>query len=147
MSLTKVSVYTDGSCKQNPGPGGWCAILVYGDNEKVLFGGERETTNNRMELTAVIRALEALRFPCEVDLVSDSQYVINGLTKGWAASWKRNGWRKSDKTPALNPDLWDRLLELSSVHKINCEWTRGHAGHEYNERCDSIAQAEAEKQK
>ncbi len=111
----------------------------------MICGGEAETTNNRMELTAVIKALEALHEACEVELVSDSQYVINGLTKGWAASWKKNGWRKSDKSPALNPDLWDRLLELSSVHRIKCAWTKGHAGHEYNERCDSIAQAEADK--
>ena len=143
--MKKLRIYTDGSCKKNPGPGGWCAILVYNGIEKVICGGEAETTNNRMELTAVIKALEALHEACEVELVSDSQYVINGLTKGWAASWKKNGWRKSDKSPALNPDLWDRLLELSSVHRIKCAWTKGHAGHEYNERCDSIAQAEADK--
>ncbi len=141
----KVYLYTDGSCKSNPGPGGWCAILVYGTAEKVLSGGERETTNNRMELTAVIRGLEALKSKCEVELVSDSQYVINGLSKGWAASWKKNGWRKADKSPALNPDLWERLLDLSSYHTINCSWTKGHAGHSYNERCDTIAQGEADK--
>ena len=104
----KVYLYTDGSCKSNPGPGGWCAILVYGTAEKVLSGGESETTNNRMELTAVIRGLEALKSKCEVELVSDSQYVINGLSKGWAASWKKNGWRKADKSPALNSDLWGK---------------------------------------
>lgn len=143
--MKKVNIYTDGSCKKNPGPGGWCAILVYGGAEKVLSGGEADTTNNRMELTAVIKGLEALLEPCDVELVSDSQYVINGITKGWATSWKRNGWRKADKSPALNPELWDRLLELTTVHKVSFSWTRGHSGHEYNERCDSIAQSEAEK--
>ena len=145
MQKKHVFLYTDGSCKSNPGPGGWCSILVYLETEKVLSGGERETTNNRMELTAVIKGLEALKKPCEVELVSDSQYVINGLSKGWASSWKKNGWKKADKSPALNPDLWERLLELASVHDISCAWTKGHAGHEYNERCDAIAQAEAEK--
>ena len=143
--MKKLCIYTDGSCKHNPGPGGWCAILVYKGIEKVISGGEPNTTNNRMELTAVIKALEILREECEVELVSDSQYVINGLTKGWAAAWKKNGWRKSDKTPALNPDLWERLLELTDVHRVKCAWTKGHAGNEYNERCDSIAQAEADK--
>lgn len=143
--MRQVYIYTDGSCKSNPGPGGWCAILVYEGHEKVLSGGESETTNNRMELTAVIRALEALREPCRVRLVSDSKYVIDALSLGWAAGWKRRGWRKSDNSPALNPDLWEQLLDLSERHKIDCEWTRGHAGHEYNERCDEIAQNEAEK--
>lgn len=145
--MKKLFIYTDGSCKKNPGPGGWCAILVYGKAEKVISGGEADTTNNRMELTAVIRALEALKEPCDIELVSDSQYVINGLSKGWAASWKRRGWKKADGSPALNPDLWERLLELISVHEIKYVWTKGHDGHEYNERCDSIAQSEADKYK
>ena len=143
--MKNVTIYTDGSCKMNPGPGGWCSILVYGNTEKVLSGGEHETTNNRMELTAVIKALEALREPCDVKLVSDSKYVIDAITLGWAAGWRRRGWRKSDNSPALNPDLWERLLELTEIHKLSCEWTRGHAGHEYNERCDGIAQSEADK--
>lgn len=143
--MKKVSIYTDGSCKSNPGPGGWCAILVCDGVEKVLSGGEPSTTNNRMELTAVIEALGALKSPCDVSLVSDSQYVINGITKGWAESWRSRGWKKSDGKPALNPELWERLLSLCDVHHVSFEWTRGHAGHEYNERCDKIAQAEAEK--
>lgn len=140
-----VSIYTDGSCKSNPGPGGWCAILVCGDAEKVLSGGESSTTNNRMELTAVIEALGALKKTCDVTLVSDSQYVVNGITKGWAKGWQKRGWKKSDGKPALNPELWERLIELCDTHNVTFEWTRGHAGHEYNERCDTIAQAEAEK--
>ena len=143
--MKNITIYTDGSCKNNPGPGGWCAILVYGNVEKVLSGGEHETTNNRMELTAVIKALEALREPCDVKLVSDSKYVIDAITLGWADGWRRRGWRKADKSPALNPDLWERLLELTEIHNLSCEWTRGHAGHEYNERCDEIAQSEADK--
>lgn len=143
--MKDIILYTDGSCKQNPGPGGWCAILVYGKNEKTVSGGERNTTNNRMELTAVIKGLEALKEPCNVRLVSDSKYVIDALSLGWAKGWRSRGWKKSDKSPALNPDLWQRLLELTDVHSLTFEWIKGHAGHPYNERCDSAAQAEAEK--
>ena len=134
--MKKVSLYTDGACSGNPGPGGWGAVLVYNGREKRISGGERSTTNNRMELTAAIEGLSALTEPCEVHLVSDSKYLIDGMTKGWARSWKSKGWKKSDGKPALNPDLWEKLLCLSEVHKITYEWIKGHAGHEYNEICD-----------
>ena len=137
--MKKVEIYTDGACRGNPGKGGWGAILVYRGREKVLSGAEPETTNNRMELTAAIMAFEALREPCEVNYTSDSQYVINGLEKGWAKSWRENGWRKSDKSPAINPDLWERLLKAVEPHIIHYNWIRGHDGHEYNERCDKLA--------
>ena len=144
-NMKKVNIYTDGACKGNPGPGGWGAILVFNGIEKELSGGERSTTNNRMELTAVIQALSALKEPCEVELCSDSKYVLDALTKGWAKGWQKNGWKKADKKPALNPDLWQRLLELVDTHKMTYIWVKGHEGHEYNERCDSMAVAEAAK--
>lgn len=137
--MKKVSLYTDGACSGNPGPGGWGAVLVYNGREKRISGGERLTTNNRMELTAAIEGLSALTEPCEVHLVSDSKYLIDGMTKGWARSWKSKSWKKSDGKPALNPDLWEKLLCLSEVHKITYEWIKGHAGHEYNEICDRLA--------
>jgi ribonuclease HI len=143
--MKHVDIYTDGACRGNPGRGGWGAILVYGSIEKELSGGERETTNNRMELTAVISALQALREPCEVTLTSDSKYVIDAITKGWAVSWRAKGWRKADKSPALNVDLWEILLGLLEKHKVSFVWVRGHNGHPYNERCDTLAQDEAEK--
>lgn len=137
--MKKVEIYTDGACSGNPGPGGWGAILVYAGHEKELSGGERETTNNRMELTAVIEALSALREPCEVTLTSDSKYVIDALVLGWAEGWRARGWRKADKSPALNADLWARLLDLVSIHRMTYVWVKGHAGHPYNERCDRLA--------
>ena len=137
--MKHVDIYTDGSCKSNPGPGGWCAILVYRGKEKQISGADAATTNNRMELTAAIEGLSALTEPCEVHLVSDSKYLVDGMTKGWARSWKSKGWKKSDGKPALNPDLWEKLLCLSEVHKITYEWIKGHAGHEYNEICDRLA--------
>jgi len=137
--MKKVELFTDGACSGNPGKGGWGAILKYGNIEKELFGGERETTNNRMELTAAIKGLSALKEPCEVMLYSDSKYLVDGISKGWAQSWKNNGWRKGDKKPALNPDLWDELLNLFEKHKVTLVWVKGHAGHPYNERCDSLA--------
>ena len=137
--MKHVDIYTDGACRGNPGKGGWGAILVYGGVEKELSGGERETTNNRMELTAVISALEALREPCEVTLTSDSKYVIDAITLGWARSWQAKGWRKADKSPALNVDLWEKLLALLERHKVSFVWVRGHNGHPYNERCDVLA--------
>ncbi len=143
--MKEVEIYTDGSCKKNPGPGGWAAILVYGGVEKELCGGEADTTNNRMELTAVISALEALKEKCVVTLTTDSKYVSDGITKGWARSWKSRGWKKADKSPALNPDLWDRLLTLCDKHEVKFVWVKGHAGHPYNERCDTLAQGEADK--
>ena len=143
--MKTVTIYTDGACSGNPGPGGWGAILVYGEIEKTLSGGEASTTNNRMELTGVITALEALKEPCIVELWSDSKYVIDGLSKGWAESWRRNGWKKKDKKPALNPDLWERLLLLTEKHTVHCHWVKGHAENEYNERCDRMAVAEWQK--
>lgn len=137
--LKYVEIFTDGACSGNPGPGGWGAILRYGDKEKELSGGEKETTNNRMELTAVIEALSALKEPCQVRLVTDSKYVADGITKGWAESWRKNNWRKADKKPALNPDLWEKLLDLIKTHEVTIDWVKGHAGHPENERCDQLA--------
>lgn len=141
-TMKEVILYTDGACSGNPGPGGWGAVLVYGERERELSGGEAHTTNNRMELTAAIRALEALREPCEVTLTTDSRYLCDGLEKKWALGWKNRGWKKSDGSPALNPDLWERLLELTATHKVTLSWIKGHAGHEYNERCDALAVAQ-----
>lgn len=145
QSKKSVTVYTDGACSGNPGPGGWGAILCYKNIEKEISGGERETTNNRMELTAVISALECLKEPCIVDLWSDSKYVIDALEKGWAEGWRSKGWIKSDKKPALNPDLWEALLLLVSQHEMHYHWVKGHAENEYNNRCDSLAVSEREK--
>ena len=137
--MKTVTLYTDGACSGNPGPGGWGAILEYMGHEKELSGGEESTTNNRMELTAVIMGLSSLKEPCIVELYSDSKYVIDGLEKGWAASWKKKGWIKSDKKPALNPDLWDRLLELTGKHQMRYHWVKGHAENPKNNRCDELA--------
>ena len=137
--MKTVTVYTDGACSGNPGPGGWGTILEYQGIEKELSGGEVSTTNNRMELTAVIRGLEALKEPCIVELYSDSKYVIDGLQKGWAASWQKNGWRKADKKPALNPDLWEVLLALTGKHQMRYHWVKGHADNPKNNRCDELA--------
>ena len=136
-----VELYTDGACSGNPGKGGWGAILRYNGREKELCGGEMETTNNRMELTAVIRGLEALKEPCHVRLTSDSKYVIDAIDKGWVYSWQRNGWRKADKKPALNVDLWEQLLPLLERHQVEYVWVKGHQGHPENERCDKMAVA------
>ncbi|MBQ7760461.1 MAG: ribonuclease HI [Clostridia bacterium] len=143
--MKHVDIYTDGSCRSNPGPGGWGAVLVYKGTEKELCGGEAETTNNRMELTAVIKALQALKEECEITLTSDSRYVLDAITNGWAIGWQQNGWKKADKSPALNPDLWEILLNEIKKHKITYVWVKGHAGHPYNERCDKMAQAESGK--
>ena len=143
--MKKVEIYTDGACSGNPGPGGWGAILRYNGIEKELSGGEAATTNNRMELSAVIAALSALKEPCEVELYSDSKYVIDALSKGWARSWRAKNWIKSDKKPALNPDLWEILLELTEKHQMHYHWVKGHADNEYNNRCDKLAVAEREK--
>ena len=145
--MKTVTIYTDGACSGNPGPGGWGAILIYGTHKRELSGGEPDTTNNRMELTAVIQALSLLKEPCAVELWSDSKYVIDGLEKGWARGWKKRGWVKSDKKPALNPDLWDRLLELEEIHTLRCHWVKGHAENEYNNRCDELAVMESQKYK
>ena len=145
--MKTVTIYTDGACSGNPGPGGWGAILMYGTFKKELSGGEGHTTNNRMELTGVITALEALKEPCVVELYSDSKYVIDALQKGWAKSWKAKGWIKADKKPALNPDLWERLLSLCERHTVNLHWVKGHARNPYNNRCDELAVAESKKYK
>ena len=137
--MKHVDIYTDGACRNNPGRGGWGAILVYNGREKELSGGEVMTTNNRMELSAVISALSALKESCEVTLTTDSQYVVNAIEKGWLDSWKNNGWRKSDKSAVQNVDLWEKLLLLLDTHKVNFVWVRGHNGHPFNERCDVLA--------
>ena len=143
--MKQVDIFTDGACSGNPGPGGWGAILRYKGTDKEISGGEKQTTNNRMELTAVIEALKLLKEPCEVTLWTDSKYVADGLGKGWAAGWKKNGWRKADKKPALNPDLWDELLNLNNKHTINIQWIKGHASHPENEKCDRMAVAQSQK--
>lgn len=137
--MKKVTIYTDGACRGNPGKGGWGAVLLYGDNVKELSGGERETTNNKMELTAAIEALGALKEPCEVDLYSDSKYLTDAVNKGWVYSWKKNGWKKADKKPALNVDLWEKLLVLMEMHNVTFIWVKGHNGTKFNERCDILA--------
>lgn len=142
--MKKVEIYTDGACRGNPGKGGWGAVLVYNGREKELSGGERETTNNRMELTAAIRSLAMLKEPCEVTLFSDSKYLIDAITKGWVYSWRSKGWKKADKSPALNVDLWEELLALLEKHKVNFIWVKGHDGHAYNERCDKLATSYAD---
>ena len=143
--MKTVTIYTDGACSGNPGPGGWGAILRYKETEKELSGGAADTTNNRMELTAVIEALALLKEPCVVELYSDSKYVIDGLSKGWAKGWQKRGWIKSDKKPALNPDLWERLLALTDRHEMHYHWVKGHAENEKNNRCDQMAVAESKK--
>lgn len=145
LSKKSVAVYTDGACSGNPGPGGWGAVLIYKGVEKEISGGEKQTTNNRMELTAVISALQCLKEPCVVDLYSDSKYVIDGLEKGWALSWKKRGWVKSNKEPALNPDLWDTLLGLTAQHEMHYHWVKGHADNRYNNRCDEMAVIERDR--
>ena len=137
--MKTVTLYTDGACSGNPGPGGWGAILEYAGTEKELSGGEAETTNNRMELTGVITALGALKEPCIVELYSDSKYVIDALQKGWVYGWKKKGWIKSDKKPALNVDLWEKLLPLVEKHEVRYHWVKGHAENEKNNRCDQLA--------
>lgn len=143
--MKTVTIYTDGACKGNPGPGGWAAVLKQGDVEKEISGGEPNTTNNRMELTAVISALQALKYPCIVELYSDSKYVIDALSKGWARNWKRKGWMRNEKEKALNPDLWETLLSLVDIHDVRYHWVKGHATNKYNNRCDELAVAESRK--
>ena len=145
MTMKKVEIFTDGACSGSPGPGGWGAVLRCGTAEKELSGGEKSTTNNRMELTAVISALSALKQRCTVTICSDSKYVIDAVTKGWAKSWQKNNWIKSDKKPALNADLWERLLGLLDQHDVSFVWIKGHAGHPENERCDQMAVEESRK--
>lgn len=141
----KVEIFTDGACSGNPGPGGYGAILRVGEHTKEISGGEPQTTNNRMELMGVIAALSALKYPCDVVLTTDSKYVVDSVTKGWAKSWRAKGWIKSDKKPALNADLWEKLLDLLDVHNVRFVWVKGHAGHPENERCDALAVAQRDK--
>ena len=137
--MKTVTLYTDGACSGNPGPGGWGCILDYNGHEKELSGGEKDTTNNRMELTGVIMGLRALKEPCVVELYSDSKYVIDALQKGWVYGWKKRGWVKSDKKPALNADLWEQLLTLIARHEMHYHWVKGHAENPKNNRCDELA--------
>ena len=142
--MKKVCIYTDGACSGNPGPGGWAAILSYNGHERELSGGEPATTNNRMELTAAISALEALKEPCEVELWTDSQYLARAVNEGWLAGWKRRGWRRKEGE-LKNPELWQALDTLLARHKVSFNWLKGHDGHEYNERCDALAVAQRDK--
>lgn len=137
--MKKVEIYTDGACSRNPGKGGWGAVLVYNGTEKEISGAENNTTNNRMELTAVIEALKALKVPCEVTVTTDSKYVCDAINQGWVYSWKKNGWKRGKNKPALNPDLWQTLLDELDKHKVEFIWVKGHNGHPYNERCDALA--------
>lgn len=139
MDKKTVYIFSDGACSGNPGPGGYGVILRCDGREKELSGGEPHTTNNRMELMGVITGLEALKYPCKVILQTDSKYVVDSVTKGWAKSWQKNNWIKSDKKPALNSDLWERLLKLLEIHDVTFNWIKGHAGHAENERCDTLA--------
>ena len=139
--MKNVTLYTDGACSNNPGPGGYGTVLIYDSHRKELSGGYRRTTNNRMEILAAIVGLETLKEPCRVTLFSDSQYLVNAIEKGWALRWQANGWMRNRKEKAVNPDLWDRLLELCKIHTVQFEWVRGHAGHSENERCDELATA------
>ena len=143
--MKEVKIYTDGDWSGNPGPGGWGAVLVYNNIEKELSGSEAETTNNRMELTAVLESLKALKEPCKVTLTTDSKYVFDAINQKWVYSWQKNNWKKSDKKPALNIDLWKKLLELLDIHNVEFIWVKGHNGHKYNERCDNLAVAEYQK--
>lgn len=143
--LKEVDLYTDGACSGNPGPGGWGAVLIFKGKRMELSGGEAMTTNNRMELTAVIQGLLKLKERCRVRIYTDSQYIVNAVNKGWVFGWQNNNWMKKDKKPALNRDLWETLLDLLTVHQCEFVWLKGHAGHDENERCDSLAVAQAER--
>ncbi len=137
--MKEIELYTDGACSGNPGPGGWGAILRYKGRERELSGGERETTNNRMELTAAIQGLEALTEPCTVKLYSDSQYLCKAVNEGWLRAWVARGWKKADKSAVLNVDLWQALLALLERHQVEFIWVKGHAQNQYNNRCDALA--------
>ena len=145
MNMKEVTIYTDGACSGNPGPGGWAAILRYGEQEKELSGGEVKTTNNRMELLAAIRGLEALKEPCAVTLYSDSRYLVDGIEKGWARAWRSRGWMRTKSEPAKNTELWSELLDLLDRHRVKLRWVKGHGENERNKRCDALAVAESRK--
>jgi len=142
--MKHVTIYTDGACSGNPGPGGYGVVMMHGAHRKELSGGEKETTNNRMEMMGVIAGLETLKQPCEVALYSDSRYVVDAISKGWVLRWKENGWMRNKKDAALNVDLWERMLPLLDVHKVTFHWVKGHAGNPENERCDELARAAIE---
>lgn len=144
-TLNNVILYTDGACSGNPGIGGWGAILIFGEHRREISGGEASTTNNRMELTAVIEGLERLKYPCKVDVYSDSAYTVNGFLQGWVYGWERGGWKKADKKPVLNDDLWKRLLALTRIHEVTFHKVKGHADNELNNRCDEMARGEIER--
>lgn len=137
--MKNIEIYTDGACSGNPGPGGWGAVLKYNNFQKQISGAESNTTNNRMEITALIKALEMLKEPCKIKVYTDSRYVCDSMTKGWAISWEKRGWKKSDGKPALNSDLWKKLINLSQIHSLEFTWIKGHAGHPENELCDKLA--------
>ena len=141
--MKHVTLYTDGGCINNPGRGGYGTVMIYGSHRKELSGGFRTTTNNRMEIYAAITGLEAIKEPCRVTIYSDSQYLVNAIQKGWARRWQANGWRRSNREKAINPDLWKRLLKLCEIHNVRFAWVRGHAGHRENERCDQLAREAA----
>ena len=141
--LKRIAIYTDGACLGNPGPGGYGAVLVYGEKRRELSGGFALTTNNRMEITAAIVGLETLRYPCEVVVTTDSKYLSQAMTLGWAARWRANGWRRNGGGLAVNPDLWARLLDLCATHRVRFVWVKGHAGHPENERCDVLSTSAA----
>jgi ribonuclease HI len=143
--LKQVTIYTDGGCEPNPGPGGYGVVLLFGEARKELSGGYRLTTNNRMEIIAAIRGLEALKEPCRVRLYSDSEYLVKAMTLGWVRRWKANGWKRNRKEHALNVDLWERMLELTATHDVEFVWVKGHAGDPYNERCDQLSYAALKK--
>ena len=137
--MQKVIIYTDGACSGNPGPGGWAAVLISGEHKKEMSGGEKNTTNNIMEMTAILESLKALKQPCEVELYSDSAYCVNCFNQGWIYNWIKKGWKNSQKEPVKNKDLWERLLKAKEPHNVKFIWIKGHAGHEFNERCDRLA--------
>ena len=143
--MKQIEIFTDGACSGNPGPGGWGAVLRYGSYEKEISGGEPDTTNNRMEMTAVIQALKALKEPCAVTLTTDSKYIVDSITKKWVYGWQKRDWKKSDGSPALNADLWKEILLLLETHQVSFVWVKGHAGHPENERCDRLAVMERDK--
>lgn len=143
--MDTVNLYTDGACSGNPGPGGYCAILEFGEHIKIVSGSDKLTTNNRMELLAVIEGLKALKKPCNVNVISDSKYVCDAINQHWLDSWIAKNWKKSDGKAVLNPELWQQLVELMKIHNVNFRWIKGHAGHEFNEKCDEIAVNEYKK--
>ena len=144
--MEKVIIYTDGACSGNPGPGGWGAILMYKENKKEISGGKKETTNNVMELTAALEGLKLLKYPCEVDLYSDSAYLVNGFSQGWIYNWQKNNWQTSNKEPVKNKEIWQQLYEMTKIHKINFIKVKGHSDNEYNNRCDELARNAIERQ-